>query len=298
MEMRHLKYFVAVAEEKSLGQAALKLHISQPPLSRQIHQLEDLVGAQLLTRTPKGVELTEAGKIFLEHARNILSLSKLAVDQASTASRGELGRIDVGIFGSALFGAIPQILVSFREQYPDVELVLHSMTKSEQIVALNQRRITVAFNRLFMGSHGLTSEVVCTEPLYIALSSHHPLAASESVPFSDLKEQPLILFPSRSRPSFIDWVLEICRQEGFVPNIAQEVGDAVHGLSLVATGFGLCIVPESATNMRIPGVEYRALERDPKPVVDLSCIYRSDDESPILKAFLSIARGFRPPTGD
>ena len=293
MELRHLKSFITVAEELSIGRAAVRLHISQPPLTRQIQQLEEEVGAQLLLRTARGVELTEAGRLFLDEARNILALTELATERTHKAGQGQLGRIDVGIFGSGIFGIIPKMLLAYRQAYPDVNIVLHSMNKGEQVAALRQRRINVGFNRLLQETPDIVSEVIMMENLYLAVNRNHPLSKEREIPWRAIAGQPLVLFPSGTRPSFIDWVFELCRRDGFQPSVVQEVGDAVNGVALVATGFGLCIVPESATNLKLPGVVYRPLKRNPPPQVDLSCIYRGDDESPILASFLDIARTFR-----
>jgi LysR family transcriptional regulator, benzoate and cis,cis-muconate-responsive activator of ben and cat genes len=297
MELRHLKSFIVVAELGSIGRAAVRLHISQPPLTRQIHQLEEQVGAQLLVRTARGVHLTDAGRMFLEEARNIVALTGLAAERAHQAGEGKLGRIDIGIFGSAIFGTIPRMLSAYRQQYPMVNVVLHSMTKGEQIAALRERRLNVGFNRLLERTPDIACELIAMERIYLAVSRRNPLSRQKAVPWRALADHPLILFPSGSRPSFIDWVLDICRKEGFRPQVAQEVGDAVNGVALVASDFGLCLVPESATNLRIPGVVYRPLLRTPPPEVDLSCIYRAGDDSPILRSFLEIARRQRPSGG-
>lgn len=290
MDLRRLKYFVAVAEELNMVKAAARLHISQPPLTRQIKLLEEELDTLLFIRTPRGVELTDAGRLLLDEARNILSLAGLAAERAHKAGRGLLGRIDVGIFGSAVFGTIPNILQAFRQEYPEVELVLHSMNKGQQIEALRQRRLTIGFNRLLEPLPDIASEQIASERLFLAVNRSHALAKRKEIPWRELAPHPLVLFPSGSRPSFIDWVFQFCAKEGFVPNVAQEVGDAVNGIALVATGFGMCIVPESATNIRIPGVVYRPLSSEPMPEVDLSCIYRKDDESPLLAKFLAIAK--------
>ncbi len=286
MELRHLRYFVCVAEELNIGKAALRLHISQPPLTRQIQQLEEEVGAQLFRRTTKGVELTDAGRVLHDDARHILGLARRAAERTHKAALGLMGRIDVAIFGSGIFGAIPQLLRKFRASYPEVNIVLHSMTKEQQIDALHHRSITVAFNRLMRPVDGLVCETVLTEPLYVAMPTGHPLNARTAVVMTELAGQPLVLFPTGSRPSFIDRVQQLCRETGFVPEVAQEVGDVVHALALVATGLGLCLVPQSATNLAFPGVTYRPLFHPTESHVDLCCIYRDDDQSALLKAFL------------
>ncbi|MBL8488235.1 MAG: LysR family transcriptional regulator [Rhodocyclaceae bacterium] len=295
MDLRHLKSFLVVAEELNIGRAAVRLHISQPPLTRQIQQLEESLGAPLLVRYNRGVELTEAGRLLVEEARAILSLAEQAAERTHMAAQGKLGRIDVGIFGSGIFGVVPKILLAFREAYPSVNLVMHNLTKREQIEALRQRRLTVGFNRLVPADGDIASEVILTEGLYLAVNRKESVAKKKEISWSEIGRYPLVLFPSGSRPSFIDWVLDVCRQDGFRPEVVQEVGDAVTAVALVASGFGVCVVPESATRMTLPGVVYRPLKRNPPPRVDLSCLYRAGDDSPILRAFLDVARRFRAP---
>lgn len=290
MDLRRLKYFVAVAEELNILKAANRLNISQPPLTRQIQLLEEELDTKLFVRTPRGVDLTEAGTILMEEAKNILSLAEIASERAYQAGQGKIGRIDIGIFGSAVFGVIPKILHAFRQAYPEVNIVLHSQNKGQQIEALRQRRLTIGFNRLLEPMHDIVSEVVATEGLFVAVNRSNPLAKKKEIRWAELAEHPLVLFPSGTRPSFIDFVINLCRQEGFMPKVAQEVGDAVNGVALVASGFGVCIVPDSATNIKIPEVVYRPITGAPPPRVDLSCLYRQGDESPILQKFLAIAR--------
>lgn len=293
MDLRQLKYFIAVAQELNIGRAATSLNISQPPLTRQIQQLEEEIGVQLFIRTPKGVELTQAGEMLLNDAVNIRSLVEQAIERTQRAGQGKFGRLDVGVFGSGILQAIPRLLMSFSTAYPGVNIVLHAMGKTEQIEALRQRRITVGFNRMLTPLSDITSEVVITESLVVAVNSQHPLAKEQSIALKDLAGQPLVLFPNSGRPNFIDKVMELCQREGFVPEVAQEVGDAVTSIALVASGFGHCLVPESATAFKLPGVVYVPLKNAPHAIVDLSCMYRKDDKSPILDAFLEVVRSFK-----
>ena len=290
MELRHLRYFVCVAEEGNIGRAALRLHISQPPLTRQIQQLEDQLGVQLLRRTNRGVELTDAGRVLYDDARAILGMTERAIERSNKAARGLLGRVDVAIFGSGIFGAIPSLMRSFREAHPEVSIFLHNMVKDEQIDALRHGRITLAFNRLMRPVEGLVNEILLTEPLYAAIPSDSPLAARTAVSMRELENVPLVLFPTGSRPSFIDRVHEMSQACGFTPTVAQEVGDVVHAVALVATGFGATLVPRSATAMGLPGLVYRPLHHPTMSRVDLCCIYRRDDDSPILQSLLASMR--------
>lgn len=293
METRQLRYFLAVAEELNFGRAANRLHISQPPLTRQIQQLEEQLGVQLFLRTPKGVELTAAGLLLLEDAGNILALTQRAQERAQLAGSGHLGRIDVGIFGSAMLNVIPRLLLTFRNLYPEVVLNLHNMNKTQMVEALRDRRLTIGFNRIIPASNDIVIERVLTEKILVAINRSHKLAYLREVPLMEISQVPLIVFPNHPRPSFADDVISLCHNEGFQPQIVQEVGDIVTAVSLVSSGFGISLVPESGANLKLPGVVYRPLKKDPSPSVDLSCIYRKDDPSPLLNAFLEIIRAFR-----
>ena len=293
MDLRHLKYFIAVAEELNIGRAALRLHISQPPLTRQIQQLEEELGVQLLLRTPRGVELTQAGEMFLEESRNIRSLVEHAVEQTKRAGQGKLGRMDIGIFGTGILSAIPKVLNLFRDTHPDVRVVLHTMHKDEQVEALRQKRISVGFNRMLPQLPDINTELVMMEPLYLAVNQSHPLSQLSTVSFMELAKHPLVLFPTGGRPNFVDKVMELCRNMGFTPEISQVVGDALTGIALVAGGFGITVVPESAISLKPPGIVYLPFFDSLSAKIDLSCIYRKDDQSAILMAFLAVIRRFR-----
>lgn len=294
MDLRHLKYFLAVAEELNIGRAAARLHISQPPLTRQIKALEDELGTALFIRTAKGVELTQAGEMFKEEAYNIRMLMEGAIDRVQRAGEGKIGRLDVGVFGSAIYDIIPRILQTFGERRPGVNIVIHTMNKSEQVEALLQRRINVAFNRMIRPVTGIGQELVATERLHVALPMTHALAQQEAISLRSLEGQPLVLFPNVGRPNFIDRVRELCEQQGFDPIIAQEVGDAVTGLALVARGFGLTLIPNSvARAIKVRGTVFRPLSDAPEAEVDLCCLYRASDESPLLQSFLEVTRDYR-----
>ncbi|WP_317930664.1 LysR family transcriptional regulator [Halioxenophilus sp. WMMB6] len=293
MDLRKLRYFITVAEEGHIGRAATALNISQPPLTRQIHQLEEELGVELFNRTPKGMEITEAGTIFLEEARNIFSLVEQATERAQRAGSGRLGRLDVAIFGSGILDTIPRILLSFRSDYPDVKIVLHSMGKGDQIEALRQRRISVAFNRIIMPLPDIKSEVIISENLLLAVNTNSPLSQQQNVDFAELDKHPLIIYPSRGQPNFKGKLLNLFHEAKMFPTISHEVGDAVTGVSLVAGGFGVCVVPESAAALKLTGVKYLPISKAPAGAkVDLSCIYRADDQSPLLFSFLEKVREF------
>jgi DNA-binding transcriptional LysR family regulator len=297
LELRHLKYFAAVAREGNIGRAALSLNISQPPLTRQIQQLEEFIGAPLFIRSVKGVELTAAGEALYKDAQSILTLAGLAVERTRRAAKGQLGRLDIGIFGTGVFDVVPRVLRKFRNEFPDVEIALHTMTKDEQLEALRQRRIDIGFNRLIPKNPDIKSRVVMWERLMVGLHSSNPLATHEVISFSDLADQPLVLFPSRGHPNFSDFVAHKCREYGFIPQVVQEVGDAVTGVALVASGFGVCIIPQSATHFKASGMVYRPMKESPPTMLDVSCLYCQGDPSPILSEFLRVIEEFRAENG-
>ncbi len=292
MDLARLRYFVAVAEEANIGRAARRLNISQPPLTRQIHQLEADVGATLFLRTRKGVQMTDAGHVLFEEARNLLVLAARARERTKLAGLGQSGRLDIGLFGSNIL-AVPQLLHSFRTQYPDIKVIVHAMNKEEQLQALYDRRVTVGFNLLGLKLAGIANEKVRSEPLMVALNATDPLCAQASVPLKQLADRPMVIFASGPRPNLMDLVFGLCLEEGFQPAISQEVHDSVTAVSLVAAGFGVSLVPATVAQLTLPGVVFGRLAESPPVTVDFNSIYRRDDTSPILQAFLETIRQMR-----
>lgn len=292
MEFRHLKYFLVLAEELNFSRAAKRLFISQPPLTRQIHQLEEELQVQLFVRTHKGVELTEAGRHFIAEAEKIVSFADASIERTRMAEKGTLGKLDIGIFGSATFNIIPTLLQQFRTRYPKVLITLHTLSKTEQIAALRDGSLTLGFNRLYPETAEMQVETVLSERIMLAAHCDHPLAQRHHVALKSLAKEPLILFPKKPGPSLAGEIIALCREAGFSPNITQETDDVVSSIALVSLGFGLCCVPESTTNLKLPNVTYIPL-RSPTPTIDLDCIYRKDDNSPTLNAFLAIVRDYR-----
>jgi len=292
LDIRQLRYFVAVAEYGSFRAAAERLHITQPPLTRQIQQMEEALQTPLFIRLATGVELTAAGRTLYEDAIGILNLSEQAVVRSRLAGRGELGRLDVGVFGSAALDVVPRIIQRFREQHPKVEVSLHNLNRVGQLKALGERRLTVGFNRFFSDEPGMSWEAILSEKLHVATYLAHPLSQLAAIGFDDLKGQPLILYP-RTRPGFIDHVSRILQDRGIVPKIVQEVDDVVIAVALVAAGAGLSLVVDSACNLRLPSVRYVPLTEKDLVRFDLCMIRRSDDNSPVLEAFLKVVRDYQ-----
>jgi DNA-binding transcriptional LysR family regulator len=285
MDLRNLRYFVTVVEEQNIGRAATKLNMSQPPLSRQIHLLEEELGVPLLYRTPKGVEATNAGHILFQDARNILALLHRAEDRTRLAGEGRLGRIDIGVFGSNIL-SIRSLLFAFRQKHPDVEVVVHTMDKVEQINALREHRLTVGFNLLGVRLDDIASEVVIHERLIATLHVDHPLARAKAISLQDLSEEPLVIYSSGPRPNLVDVVFGMFRKAGVQPGMIHEVVDSFTAVTLVAGGFGICLVPEAVAMLKLPEVAYLPLKKPARSTVDLHAIYRRDDSSLILQAFL------------
>jgi len=291
MKLNQISYFIAVAEEENVSRAATRLNISQPPLTRQIQNLESSLGVMLFNRHWGGMALTEAGTVFLREARNIQAMIDLAVDRVRRAGRGEFGRFDISVYGSGILGIIPKIIHEFRLAHPEVDVSIHWQSKEDQILSLRHRTINVAFNRFVEPQSDLIVECISKEKIYLAVNSLSDLARLDSVDLRDCSEENFIMFPTKGRPGFYDKAVELCREAGFVPHIAQEVGDITTGIALVASGFGAAFVTESATAIGVPNVVYMKLDELPgTPTVDLSCIYLNGLISPILQRFLDIAR--------
>jgi DNA-binding transcriptional LysR family regulator len=297
MELRHLRYFIAVAEELHFRRAAERLHMSQPPLSQQIRQLEEEVGAQLLLRNQRRVELTAAGAAFLVRAREILDAVEDAARQARRVQRGEVGRLAVGFVGSAMYSFVPELLRAFREQAPDIGLRLHEMGTTEQLRQLDDGRLDVGFLRTPGRRPGLSFETVLEEQIVVALPDVHPLAQRPLVRTSDLFGEPLVLLTPAGSPGLRAVLASSIAQLGGEEQIVQEVAEMQTVIGLVAAGVGISLVPESVRALARHGVTYRPLDGD-APVVRLAMAWRATDESPVLTAFLEKARAAAPAEGE
>lgn len=289
MELRHLRYFVAVAEELHFGHAAQKLGMAQPPLSQQIRRLELELGVQLLQRTKRRVQLTEAGRAFLEEARETLSQADRAIEVAQRAGRGEVGRLAIGFLGAAAYSLLPSILIAFRHRYPDVEVELHELKTSELIVALRDRRVQVGFVRLPVHDELLVVEAILREELLVALPERHPLASRAHISFRNLAQEVFLMPPRQLAPGFHEQVLNLCHQAGFTPKLGAEASQLQTIINLVAAGMGVTLVAESVRNLAGRGVVFKRLP-EPAPVVEVGVAWRRDAHSELLSAFLNVVR--------
>lgn len=290
LELRHLRYFVAVAEERHFGRAALRLHMAQPPLSQQIRQLEGRLGTQLFARTTRRVELTPAGELLLERARRILAdVEGTAVD-VQRAKRGEVGRLAVGFTGSAMYELLPLIAISLRSQLPDLQLELHGeMLTPAQVEGLLDGTLDAGLLRPPVRSGGLDMHIIRREPLVVALPSGHPRSADRSVEIDALSREPFITYPSEYRSVVHDAVDAVCRNAGFEPRVVQEAAETATLVSLVAAGIGVALVPASVQHLRITGAVYRPISADTEWVA-LAVASRSGDRNPVLQQFLRRVR--------
>ncbi|MBS46031.1 MAG: LysR family transcriptional regulator [Nocardioides sp.] len=279
MELRHLRYFVAVAEECHFGRAAERLHIAQPPLSQQVKQLEAELGVQLLTRTTRRVELTPAGERFLERARDVLTRVEDAAAEARLVADGLDGRVAIGLTGSATYELLPTLSRALRAGLPDVEADLRGeLLTPEQEAMLLAGEIDLGVLRPPVVDETLVVRTVRRERLVAVLPEGHPLAAAERVSVADLAGETLVGYPAHGRSVVHLLVVEACRAAGFVPRTV-EVGETSTLVSFVAAGLGVALVPESVQHLRITGATYRPLVEDVR--VDLALVHRPDP-SPVV----------------
>lgn len=296
MEFRQIHYFLMIAEELSFSQAARRLNMAQPPLTRQIRQLEQELGVQLFKRNSRQVELTEVGNVFVEEARCILEQVEQSIEITQRASRGEIGRLVIAFEGSSAYDVIPASLKTYRERFPDVELVVLGMTTEQQIEALHNNLIQVGFvvPPLQHQTEDLVVEAVLEKPLVLALPEAHPLAAQSKVKVRSLANEAFILGQRNSGCGWYDQVIAICHRAGFSPNVVQEVNEMQVLLGLVAAGLGIAILSGAARQFQRLGVVYRELQPASSEVA-LAITWREANQSPILQAFLIIVREVSAP---
>lgn len=289
LELRHLRYFVAVADELHFGRAAERLHISQPPLSMQIRALEDILGTALFHRTQRRVSLTKAGEIFVREARQILDRAEGAILAAQRAARGEVGELAIGFVSSANFSVLPPILREFRARAPGVRLTLRESTTDVQLVDLAEGRIDVGLVLAPIDAPDLAYRPVHREPLVAALPEHHRLATGDSaIRLADLADDPFVMIPRHLAPGLYDDIVSYCRRTGFSPRVEQEAVQMQTIVSLVSSGIGVSLMPASMENLRRTGVTYRPLI-EASPVSEIGLVWRRDDELATLNVLLDLA---------
>jgi DNA-binding transcriptional LysR family regulator len=286
MELRHLRYFVAVAEELNFSRAAERLHIAQPPLSQQIQSLENELGVRLFDRGERPIRLTESGLVLLEQASPLLARLDEIVATVRRIGKGQTGAIRIGFVGSATYDFLPELFRRFRLEYEDVELSLVELRAMPQIESLRHREIDIGFMRTSVEDESFQCQALLEEPLVVALPENHPLAAQDSIRLSALKGEPFIGF-SAAMTVFGGYLLKVCQEAGFVPNVVQETIEIQTAVSLVSAGVGLTLAPASLQKVGRIGVVYRSLAA-PVPKTTLYAVWRKDNRTPVVRAFLAL----------
>ena len=290
MDLRQLRYFIAVAEERSFTLAARRLNLSQPPLSQHIQGLEAALGTPLLYRTSRRVELTQAGEALLARARAIQQQIKLAEDEVQSIGAGLIGTLDVGATGSILRGRLADLLAAYRKDAPSVKMTVHEQAPALQIAALLNRTTNISLNRSIPTEPGLTSELAWSEQVVVALPRTHPLARRKRIALGDLASEDHIVLQPNSSP-FARYIQECCIDAGFLPRVSQQVVDAQSVPSLIAAGFGVALVPQSIARFTTDDIAFRPIRPSP-PSADVFLVFRKDETSMVVHNFIKLARRF------
>lgn len=288
-ELRHLRYFVALAEERHFGRAAARVGIKQPPFSQQIQQLERMLGTPLLVRRPT-VRLTETGEALLQPARRLLSQADRAFEAARRTAEGQAGQLDVGFAASTLPLGLARAIHAYRRAAPQVELRLHEMSSAAQSVALRDGMIDIGVVREPAIEAGITSESVFREPFVAVLPPGHPLAKRRSMPLAALSEDAFVHFPRDVSPGLFDRIALLCRAAGFLPAVLQEAREWLTIVSLVEAGLGVTLAPASFTRLRWGAVRYVPLSSPRDRLTSAAICHRSDDLPPAAARFAQLIR--------
>jgi len=289
MELRQLRYFVAVARERNFSRAAEKLNMAQPPLSRQIQLLEAEMGAELIDRSVRPLRLTEPGRLFFKQAEQILAHTEATRQMIERSVRSETRSVVFGFVASTMYGRFPALIREFRKIARDVEINLVEMSSLDQIPALKEGRIDAGFGTQRFEDPAIRRVLLRKEELVVALPLSHPLGArAGAVPLARIAEDPQILYPSLPRPSYADQVIEVFHDHGLSPRVVHEARELHIALGLVAAEEGVAIVPESVRRSRIDDLRFRAIEERPTSPIFMS--YRRGDSSQALLQMMQVIR--------
>jgi DNA-binding transcriptional LysR family regulator len=290
VELRRLRYFVAVAEELNFRRAAERLHLAQPALSQQIRKLELELGVELLNRTRRDVSLTGPGIVLLDEARRLLQDAEAAARAAVDASTGTVGKLRVGHLADAVPAVLPRAIARFATRHPGVEVRPQTLPARRAIEDVRAGRLDVAVVGLPASSQGLRVTTLGTEGTVAALASRHPLSGRASIPLSELSKASLVLLPRMTNPAFYDGVLAACRDAAIAPALIETAEPKVElALLMVASGAGIGLMPASAAeHYSIPGVVFRPLE-PPAPTMELALVSRVEPPSTTVAAFIRLA---------
>lgn len=287
MELRQLKYFVTVAEELNFRRAAKRLYMEQPPLSRQIRQLEEDLGVELFLRSKRGVNLTAAGQAFLDEARLTLAQAERAAIVAQQAAAVQVKKLTIGFSICAFNRVLPEIIQTHRQQFPEVIVTLTEMSNQVQIQALLNDTIDVGFIHAPLAHPDILTLTLLSEPLVVALPLNHPLTNQEQIELRSLQNEPFVLCPQHVKPELYLQIMHLCQQAGFQPNVAQEASPPELMLGFVESGMGISLVAAGAQTRHKVGVVYRPLAT-PTPIFEIAAAWRKGADSPVLNQFLDV----------
>jgi DNA-binding transcriptional LysR family regulator len=295
MELRHLKYFIAVAEELHFARAAGRLHIAQPSLSKQIKQLEQELGFPLFYRTKQRVELLDAGHVFLDEAHRILRQAENAVESARRAHTGQSGRLLIGFSASATLEVLPKVLRKYLELYPNVTVELSEITtiRATELVLDSPLSVGLLRSPSLLNKELFSIETILREPFVVAVPDSHPAAKQDSVRIKTLAGEPFIVPPRQPGWDYADAIFQILRENAVEPRIVQEARQALAVVSLVAGGLGVALVPASFSNVRLPGVTYRPI-KGRSLTTDLAMVWKRNSRASTLRVFLDVVRAEYP----
>jgi len=286
MELRDLRYFVAVAQHGNFSRAAEQLAVSQPALSEQVRKLEDELGAALFQRTSRGATLTDAGEAFLPRARAVLAEADAAADSVRMVTSGVAGTLTLGFIDSAALALLPPLIRRFTERYPNVKLRLRELGTQQQLEALAGGAIDVGIVRGPVRGEGVSGRRLATEPLLIALPTNHPLARQSAIALADLRDEGFVTYPAERHAGLYDEMLRLCHAAGFEPRIVQEANEISTICAIVAAGLGVAVVPSSATTIALQSVVYRELA-DPGAVLERWVVWRERVALGAVTAFVA-----------
>jgi DNA-binding transcriptional LysR family regulator len=291
MELRHLKYFVAVAEELNFARAARRVHIAQPSLTKQIQQLEQELGFPLLYRTKKKVELLDTGHVLLDEAQRILRQAEKAIQSTQRTHAGQSGRLTIGFSSSAVPEVLPTLLREYHALYPSVVVDILEITTIKNAESLLESTMSVALIRspTYLSREQFCFETIQRERFVVALPDSHPAAKQESIRIKILANEPLIVPPRQPGWGYADTIFQIFRDHGIVPRVEQEASGALAVVTLVAGGFGAALIPASLRNLRLPGVTYRPIKGRCR-TSDLTVVWRRDSRVSTVRAFLEVVK--------
>jgi len=288
IEIRHLRYFLAVAETLHFSKAAERLGMAQPPLSHQIRRLEQLVGHRLFDRTTRGVKLTLAGQLLADRARSTLEKVQDDLEQVRRLGRGEEGTLTVGFSGSVMFAELPAAIETYRRRYPKVELRLRELATGAQIPGLLEGTLDLGFLRDGDPTEGIQLTTLIREPYVAVLPQGHQLARKRSLHVGDLRDEPFILFARRMGPLAFDRTMACCQKSGFRPNIVQDATQWPTIVRLVAAGLGVSLAPACVASVTIPGAVCRDVHASCRTTVDLGV--KAGSDKALVRNFTEIAR--------